>query len=117
MSRLLNAMLPALATLLLICACDTGTGYDGYRPYGGAGPCKTFTSCGTCTPISGCGWCFTGAGNSDGVCTDEPNDCPTLQFSWTWDPNGCRVSADAGIGSDAADAGVLPAVDASTEAE
>ncbi len=83
---------------LLLGACETDSSdwserdthdavYDG---------CRQFPSCGTCTPVSGCGWCFNADGT--GLCAAGPDECPTPVFSWTWNPSGCRIPADAGAG-------------------
>jgi hypothetical protein len=99
MKRLLIAFASASSIGLLIAACDVGGswGYGGSGGYGGGtSTCSANTTCGTCTPISGCGWCTAPSGQ--GVCASDPDDCPTEQFTWTWDPNGCRVAADAGVG-------------------
>ena len=89
------------AAALTVGGCDDGGRYPRY--YGGPyyDPCQRFSSCEQCTPIVGCGWCSYGQGQ--GVCLDEPNDCRTEEFSWTWDPAGC--GADAGAA----------AIDAATE--
>jgi hypothetical protein len=86
----------AFASALLVGACNGGddssaTSYGGYGAYGDG--CHAFSSCTTCTPVNGCGWCF----NSDGtgMCTASPDECATPVFSWTWNPSGCRVAADA----------------------
>jgi hypothetical protein len=37
------------------------------------------------------------------MCAPDPDSCITPAFSWTWNPNGCRVGAEAGVmGSEAA---------------
>jgi hypothetical protein len=87
---------PIVASLIAIAlgACGTdGGGDDG-------GPnlpsyCGQFTTCGTCTPQNGCGWCYNDDGT--GTCAPSPDACPTLAFSWTWDPDGCRVTAEASV--------------------
>jgi hypothetical protein len=70
--------------------------------------CGAYTTCGTCTPVVGCGWCGEGA---SGMCTASPDECTGQTFDWTWDPNGCRVEADASVVS-TSDAGTT---DAATE--
>jgi hypothetical protein len=64
--------------------------------YGGpVANCAVYTSCGTCTPVPGCGWCYNADGT--GTCAPDPDGCTTPSFSWTWEPNGCRVGAEAGV--------------------
>jgi hypothetical protein len=58
--------------------------------------CHAYSSCQSCTPIWGCGWCFDS--NGSGQCVSDPGYCATSAFSWTWNPDGCRVAADAGVG-------------------
>jgi hypothetical protein len=56
--------------------------------------CAQAVSCLTCTPITGCGWCQLPDGT--GRCVVDPNDCEGEKvFTWTWDPEGCRVALDA----------------------
>ena len=77
-------------------ACDSGsaistpTASPGNNYYGF---CASFRSCETCTPQNGCGWCY----NSDGTeqCASDPSECATPSFEWTWNPDGCRVPAQA----------------------
>ena len=89
----------AVGTLfaLLVLASTLGGCEDrGFRGDGisqRASACAQMTSCDTCTPVVGCGWCF--HGNGGGSCVADPDQCGGQQFSWTWEPNGCRVGADA----------------------
>jgi hypothetical protein len=108
MKRIFTSVLFASAIGLAVAACDSGD--DDYNEaYGGGGggygDCAAATTCGACTPLNGCGWCF----NSDGVgtCTSGPDQCTTPEFSWTWDPSGCRETADAGVVSPDAGASAL----------
>jgi hypothetical protein len=79
---------------LVLAACDDGGNYNnGYPGYYG-GYCEQFTSCEACTPIVGCGWCTDGSGKS--ICLSDPDSCRAQEFTWTWEPNGCGVTADAG---------------------
>jgi hypothetical protein len=95
MNRLWVSFLLAASGGLLFSACDDGSGW-GYAGGGGyAGSCSLQLSCGTCTPVNGCGWCT--APNGMGVCASDPDYCPTQEFTWTWDPSGCRVAADASV--------------------
>jgi hypothetical protein len=85
-----------LGLVVFAVACDD---HDGHRGRGAEGPgatgCELLTSCGTCTPVTGCGWCETPGGQ--GLCASDPDECANVSaFSWTWDPTGCRVIADAG---------------------
>ena len=83
---------------LLVGACnDHGTSGGGRTAYGNAYVgCSQYTSCEACTPVNGCGWCDKVDGT--GMCADDPNDCASASaFRWTWDPMGCRVTADAGV--------------------
>jgi hypothetical protein len=86
------------AAALVLGACESNSGDDSAGYAGYAGPhsdgCSQFSSCGTCTPVDGCGWCFDSDGT--GMCAASPDECATPIFSWTWNPNGCRVPADAG---------------------
>jgi hypothetical protein len=95
------------AAALILGACETDSGNDsagyGYG-YGYGGGCHQFGSCGTCTPVEGCGWCFDSDGT--GMCAASPDECATPVFSWTWNPAGCRVPADAGA-VQVTDAGLL----------
>jgi hypothetical protein len=94
----------ASLVLSLASACDSGN--YGYGPgwAGGGDPCNQYASCGACTPVNGCGWCTTGVGQ--GTCASDPNECANATaFSWTWEPDGCFVAADAGVASSPADAG------------
>jgi hypothetical protein len=102
---------------LTLGACDASNGYE---TYGYAGDpsyghyCSQFSSCDTCTPVNGCGWCYDSDGT--GMCASDPDECPTQSFSWTWDTNGCRVGADAGVGP-AEDGGSGPATEASASTD
>ena len=73
--------------------------------------CQQSTSCEACTPLPGCGWCYKEDGT--GMCADDPNDCAaSTSFRWTWEPTGCRVTADASVNeSDAAAQSDGPASD------
>ena len=79
---------------LALAACGNDGGGDDAGP-DLAGYCSAFVSCETCTPANGCGWCYDS--NGTGTCAASPDECPTLSFSWTWDPSGCRVTADASV--------------------
>jgi hypothetical protein len=46
----------------------------------------------------------------------QPDECPTEQFSWTWDPNGCLSIADPGVAVSSEDAGAAHRVDSGTTA-
>jgi hypothetical protein len=89
-------MVLALAAALPIGACDsenTDTALPTSNYASTYGFCSSFRSCQTCTPQNGCGWCY----NSDGTgqCASDPVECATPSFEWTWNPDGCRVSARA----------------------
>ncbi len=104
--RFVAVTIAAAALVLGACETDSGTDNAGYGygyGYGGGG-CHQFTSCGTCTPVDGCGWCFDSDGT--GMCASSPDECATPVFSWTWNPAGCRVPADAGA-VQVSDAGFL----------
>jgi hypothetical protein len=93
MNRALLGTLLASTLVMAFSACDAGlSGSVGPAPTN----CSPYLSCDTCTPVYGCGWCA--APNGSGVCASDPDYCPTLEFSWTWDPKGCRVAADASVG-------------------
>jgi hypothetical protein len=98
----------ALAGALVVGACnggdDSSSSFGGYSSYGGDG-CQQFTSCTACTPVPGCGWCFDSDGR--GMCAASPDECATPAFSWTWNPSGCRIPADAST-AQAPDAGPPP---------
>lgn len=101
-----SAVLVALGVALTVAACSDHERFDESQS---RADCSRFTSCGACTPVLGCGWCSTSSGS--GICTDQPNDCASAQqFSWTWEPSGCRAGADASVVG--VDSGKL--VDAST---
>ena len=95
MNRSLTGALAATALAVTLAvtlpSCDAGLG--GYVT--STANCSDYLSCETCTPVVGCGWC-TGPRGS-GVCASDPDYCPTQEFSWTWDVNGCRVAADASV--------------------
>jgi|SRR5580704_1189635 hypothetical protein len=94
--RLVAVTIAAAALVLGACegdSSDSGAGYAGYGDPHFDG-CRQFASCGTCTPVNGCGWCFDSDGT--GMCAASPDECATPVFSWTWNPDGCRVPADAG---------------------
>jgi hypothetical protein len=102
----------AFACALVIGACNggddsTATSFGGYAGYGGG--CQMFTSCTACTPVPGCGWCFDSDGN--GMCAPSPDECATPAFSWTWNPSGCRVAADASIVQVQPEAATTPEVE------
>jgi hypothetical protein len=87
-----------VVTSVALGACDSGSASSsaGAEFGGGTGPfssCSQFASCDLCTPVTGCGWCY----NSDGTgaCTPGPGECTSSTFTWTWKPDGCRVTADA----------------------
>jgi hypothetical protein len=94
MRRVLTGLLLASAIVCVLGACED----ESYSSWGGrwrSVPCRSYSSCDTCTPVLGCGWCT--APNGSGVCSPDPDDCPTQEFSWTWNPSGCRVAADASV--------------------
>jgi hypothetical protein len=99
MSRTFASALVVSVLGLAFAACDSGDGYgeSGYGgiDYGPAYGCGAYTSCQACTPVNGCGWCYDSDGT--GTCTASPSLCKTPSFSWTWNPEGCRVSAEAGV--------------------
>jgi len=104
-----------VALLFGACANESGGGPPSY--WGGAdyaADCSQFASCNACTPINGCGWCY----NSDGTgtCAASPDQCPTQSFSWTWDPDGCRVVADADVEPASTPVRSEAGVDAATDA-
>jgi len=87
---------------LVLAGCDAGGYYDnGYGAAYDYGYCRQYGSCDECTPIYGCGWCT--YGQRQGVCLGNPDECRTQQFTWTWEPRGCGLLADAG--STASDSG------------
>ncbi len=94
MRRVWFGALIASAIGVVVAACDGGGDWV-YYGGGGYANCSLYTSCDTCTPVAGCGWC--GLPGGSGVCTTDPDYCPTQEFSWTWEPKGCRVAADASI--------------------
>jgi hypothetical protein len=111
---------------LVVGACENDSADDGGGGYAYAyhDACHQFASCGTCTPVNGCGWCFDS--NGTGICAASPDECATPVFSWTWNPSGCRVPADAGAAqvttgdatpADAVDAAIVVTEDASGEAD
>jgi hypothetical protein len=85
-------------------ACETSDSYQTGGVAGGSVDCSQYTSCSTCTPVLGCGWCYDSDGR--GLCTSGPDQCPTTRFTWTWNPDGCQLPADAGVAavSEAGDA-------------
>jgi hypothetical protein len=94
--RFVARMVLALAAALPMGACDSeSTVTTPTTPNYGSnyGFCSSFRSCDTCTPQNGCGWCY----NSDGTgqCASDPSECATPSFEWTWNPDGCRVPAQA----------------------
>jgi hypothetical protein len=86
---------------LALAACESdGGGSVSSGTGGGPSPddsCSQYTSCGACTPVTGCGWCY----NADGTgnCAASPDECTTWSssFTWTWNPSGCYVAADAAV--------------------
>jgi hypothetical protein len=91
-----GGLLLFVALPLGACSEDTGDG----RAFSAGrarehGACLQYTSCATCTPVVGCGWCYLADGT--GKCADDPDDCPGTAFSWTWEPSGCHVAAEAGV--------------------
>jgi hypothetical protein len=102
MDRKLIALLTASCLGLALVACDTGESWSGGGFAGGGnggygGDCSGYSSCEDCTPVVGCGWCTAPSGR--GVCAASPDDCPSEEFSWTWNQKGCRVDADASVAS------------------
>lgn len=96
-TRRIGATLSIAAIALVVGACDDNMHDGGYGYSSQAAYCTQFSSCGTCTPVLGCGWCYNGDGT--GTCTSDPDYCTGKQFSWTWEPTGCHVVADAGTGT------------------
>src|SRR4051812_25643239 len=97
MRRLIGIFLAASTVAISLAACNDDSGLYGYpsQPYGDS--CRLYTSCDTCTPVAGCGWCFVG---NKGACVAHPDECAGVSaFSWTWDPSGCHLPADASAGS------------------
>jgi hypothetical protein len=92
-----SATVPATLIALALVACEgEGGGSVSYVAGGGSSAdCNRYTACGACTPVVGCGWCY----NSDGTgtCAASPDLCPTPSFTWTWNPSGCLVLAEAGV--------------------
>jgi hypothetical protein len=97
MNRWLGASILASVVAVSLAACsDSSQGYYVTPASGGGGGntfCSQYTSCGTCTPVEGCGWCFT---RTSGMCASSPDQCGTLEFTWTWNPSGCP-GADASV--------------------
>jgi hypothetical protein len=94
MRRAIAGSIAASLVAVVVGACGNNAG----GPDGGpdlTGFCSQFTTCGTCTPQNGCGWCYDSDGT--GTCAADPDECSTPAFSWTWDPDGCRVAADASV--------------------
>jgi hypothetical protein len=113
MKRSLTAggVLLALGLALGACSETGGSASAGFGPAPRYASCRQYVSCGSCTPISGCGWCYLPDGT--GKCVEDPDECSSSSaFSWTWDPKGCRVTADAAVGP--LDAG-RPVFDAKAE--
>jgi hypothetical protein len=97
---------PATLIALALVACESGGGDSSYvTGSGSSAVCSQQTTCGACTPVLGCGWCY----NSDGTgtCAASPDQCPTQVFTWTWNPDGCLVLAEAGVAAEEAQAPVL----------
>jgi hypothetical protein len=87
-----------LFVALALGACSEGASGGGGFSGGGApvhAACHLYTSCATCTPLDGCGWCYLADGT--GECARQPDDCTGTAFSWTWEPTGCHVAAEAGV--------------------
>jgi hypothetical protein len=114
MRRFFSGLVFVAALGVAVVACDSGDDdyVGGYGGGGGNGYCAQATTCGSCTPLDGCGWCFNS--NGVGTCTSGPDQCSTPEFSWTWDPTGCRETADAGVtlGPDGGDAAAEASVGA-----
>jgi hypothetical protein len=118
------ATLATVGTLLVLAACESSSDWSGSSVAsagrdGDQGPCAQVSSCLACTPIVGCGWCQFPDGT--GRCVDDPDQCSEQKvFSWTWDPDGCRVPLEAGaitVGTSGPDASVdAGAVDAAVDA-
>ncbi len=94
-----------LAVALPVGACDDEPTNlpQGVTYAASTGFCSSFRSCDTCTPQNGCGWCYDSDGT--GQCASGPDECATPAFEWTWNPDGCRVTAHASTAptQDAAD--------------
>jgi hypothetical protein len=112
MNRMLVGGSIVAALAVTLSACDVGLSGSVGAYGGGSTSCRFYSSCDTCTPVSGCGWCTAPGGA--GVCASDPDDCPTSEFSWTWDPKGCRVAADASVLPSDDDATVPVIEDAAT---
>jgi hypothetical protein len=96
--RFLSGALAVAALALLGNACDDSGGGGGSSAggAGGTGPaCAQYATCQACTPANGCGWCSYPEGT--GECVSSPDRCREHAFSWTWDPSGCFVPADASV--------------------
>jgi hypothetical protein len=95
MKRSLAAAVAASTVALGLAACDGG----GHRVHDrdfDDDPCNSYSSCESCTPILGCGWCYKSDGT--GACASSSIECESAPaFSWTWDPTGCHVGADAAV--------------------
>jgi hypothetical protein len=115
--RTLAAPLALLA--LAAVACETSADSQSGGLAGSAVDCTQYTSCGTCTPVLGCGWCYDSDGR--GLCAWGPDQCPTTRFTWTWNPDGCAVVADAGVGATVAtsvpEGGDAPGSEAGVDAD
>lgn len=86
-----------LGLVVTVVACENDGGY--YYRGGRLGRCEAATTCQTCTPLYGCGWCS--FPNGDGACVDDPDYCAGAKaFSWTWEADGCRSYAEAGVGGE-----------------
>jgi hypothetical protein len=95
MSRLIAAMLVVSVVGLSLGACSE-QGPSTSAGFGGSSVrCPQFASCEACTPVLGCGWCYNGDGT--GACAAGPSACSPAPFTWTWNPSGCRVTADASV--------------------
>jgi hypothetical protein len=111
MKRGLKGFVLAGAIALGAGACDDNVDDTSYYSTTSNADCTRYTTCGTCTPVVGCGWCTSADGT--GACASDPDYCTGKAFSWTWEPTGCRVAADA---SAVGDAGPTPdASDAATD--
>jgi hypothetical protein len=111
MKRFLAVLLAGAGALAMLGACDDGGRRDRWMYV----DCSQYVSCGTCTPIAGCGWCY---GGGAGMCASDPNDCASsTEFTWTWDPGGCRVAADASVvtGEAGAEGGASTAPEAAAD--
>ncbi|MBV9945324.1 MAG: hypothetical protein JOZ69_00570 [Myxococcales bacterium] len=108
-----SALVLASFVALAAGACDDTSASTVYVSGGHAGGCHQYDSCSSCTPVLGCGWCYLEDGT--GRCVSDPDECSqSMVFTWTWNPSGCRVGADAEV-APLADAG--PTADAGSTAD